>query len=97
MHVINRENEHIWKMPEVKFILWLVYDITWIGLGGVSLVNVFWENVNDIEKIVIFLLFAIMAIYRIAGLHQDIKKKRLDNEARRIEIEKMKKPVRSKR
>lgn len=90
MHLIDNSNEHITKMPEVKLILWIVYDVTWAGMGVVSFLNTIWLNVNEAEKIIIFLLFVIMGVYRIINLHHETEKKRLDNQQKKIEIDKLK-------
>ena len=78
MHTVSYKEEL--KMPETKLILWIVYDIFMFGTGGISLLNSFLANVDNAEKVVIFLIFATMGLYRIRILHHSSKRKRLENE-----------------
>lgn len=76
------------KMQEFKLIVWL-YDITTVGLGSYSLMISFIDGINFVEKLFIFLAFLTLAIYRISILHEERAKKKMDNEARRMELDKM--------
>jgi len=79
-------------MPEIKYIvqlLWGFYDVTTVSIGGYSLMISFIEGINMVEKIVICLAFLILAGYRISILHEERVKKKMDNEAQRMELEKM--------
>lgn len=78
------------EMPEIKFIAWIIFDVTWVGLGGVSLLNTFFASVNEIEKIIIFLMFIGMGIFRMIKMHHMNEEKRLNNQQKKIEIEQMK-------
>lgn len=90
MHVADNKNESIWKMPETVKILWTFFDITWVGLGGVSLLNTFFQSVNEVEKMIVFLMFVAMGIFRMIKMHHMNEEKRLNNQHKKIEIEKLK-------
>lgn len=76
------------EMPETVKILWLVFDVTWLGLGGISFLNTFLAYVNDIERLIVFLLFICMGIFRLIKMHHSNEEKRLANEDKRLDIEK---------
>lgn len=81
------------KMPEIKFITWLVYDVTMFGVGGYSLSISFLESVSIVEKLLILICFLIFFIYRISILHLEREKKKMDNELQRVELEERKKKL----
>lgn len=85
MHSIDYKEQ--FKMPETKLILWIVYDIFMVGFGGISLLNSFMVHVNDVEKVIIFLLFLTMGLYRIRILHHASKRKKLENESLEMDNE----------
>lgn len=85
------------RMQEGKLILWLIYDIFTVGMGSVSLLNSFLIQVNDAEKIIVFLLFVTMAGYRIRILHHASKRKRLENKEYELEIEERKRKLKIKK
>ena len=84
MHHHNINNNS--KVSEIKVIMWLFYDVTMLGVGGYTLVNTFADNVNMVEKIVLFLASMIFFAYRIYILHLDAEKKRMDNREQKREI-----------
>lgn len=79
MHSIRYKEEL--KMPETKIILWIIYDIFMVGFGGISFLNSFMVHVSDIERIIVFLVFLTMGLYRIRILHHTSKRKKLENES----------------
>ncbi len=91
MHHITSKNNS--EMPEMKFILWVAYDITWFGLGGLSLLNTLFQNVDEIEKVIIFLMFMGMGIFRMIKMYHTNEEKRLNNEQLKLDIEKRKREM----
>lgn len=89
MHNNGLDNS-IEKVPEIKLIAWLFYDITVIGTGAYALLNTFMEHVDALEKILIFCAFIIMAGYRIYILHLDAEKKKLNNDELKSEVKQKK-------
>lgn len=89
MHSNGIDNS-VEKMPELKIIAWLFYDVTTIGTGAYAFLNTFLSHVDAFEKICIFLAFIVMAGYRIYILHLDAEKKKIDNNERKIEIKEKK-------
>jgi hypothetical protein len=81
------------EMPEIKFIAWIIFDVTWVGLGGVSLLNTFFASVDQFEKIVIFLMFIAMGIFRMIKMHHSNEEKRLTNEQLKLDIKKQKREM----
>lgn len=78
MHSVSYQEKS--KMPETKLILWFVYDVFLVGFGGITLLNSLFVHIADIERIIVFMIFATMGIYRIRILHHSSKRKRLENE-----------------
>lgn len=78
------------KMPEVKGIIWLFYDITMLGVGGYTLSGFFEKNINAIEQFILFLFSSLFFGYRISILHQDRRKKKIENDTAAIDLAKKK-------
>lgn len=80
-------------MPEIKAIVWLFYDITMLGVGGYTFANTFAENVNVVEKILLFIASMIFFIYRITILHEDRRKKKIENDHADIDLDERRKKL----
>lgn len=83
MHSVRYKEK--FEMPETKIILWIVYDIFMVGFGGISLLNSFMLHVSDVERVIVFLVFLTMGLYRIRILHHTSKRKKLENESMQMD------------
>jgi hypothetical protein len=84
MYYYNTDNNN--KVPEIKVIMWLFYDITMLGMGGYTFANFFIDNVNIIEKTILFMASMVFFGYRIYILHLDAEKKKMDNKSQRHDL-----------
>lgn len=83
------------EMPEIKLIAWIIFDVTWVGLGGISLLNTVLTATNEVEKIIIFLMFVAMGVFRMIKMHHSNEEKRLTNEQLKLDIKRRKKEMES--
>lgn len=74
------------KMPAIKLIAWLLYDVNMLGVWAYALNITFQENVATVEKALLCLASLVFFAFRIRSLHLDNKKKEIDNEERRAQI-----------
>lgn len=84
------------RVPEIKAIAWVFYDIVMLGVGGYTLANSFIKGVDIAEKIFLGLASAVFFGYRIYILHLESVKRRMENEEKRIELNERKAQAKQK-
>lgn len=94
MYNFSIENKNT-TVVEIKFVAWLLYDITMLGIGGYTFAASFDATVSSAEKLILLIASMIFFIFRIRSLHLDNKRKELMNEEKRLELDERKSAKRS--